>query len=389
MIISGLKKGGRERRMLELIKGLLRCNKNFEICLVSLSETIEYSYVYDLPISFHVIDKKVSRTKIQVALKVRRIINGFQPDVIHSWDVTSSGYLSLSNLALNIPVVQGVIYDASTKSELAKSIRNRIKILAPFSSVFVANSMAGIKAYNPPAHKSICIYNGIDLTRFNGLKDAEQVKKEIIGDHDGTKFVAAMVAAFEERKDYDTLLEAAITICKKDKDIVFLLIGQGENLQRIKEKTPTELLQKQIIFTGVRNDVESIMQIINVGLLITNSQNHGEGISNTIIEYMSSRKPVIATRGGGTDEVVKDGLNGFLIDPHNPEQIIEKIETFRNDNQLAIEMGEKGYLSILQNFEIGRMTDEYISLYKKLQKKKKEVRTKEVNEAYLLNISEK
>ena len=57
----------------------------------------------------------------------------------------------------------------------------RTKITTPFSQVLLANSLAGIKAYKAPVHKTICIYNGIDLTRFNNLTPADQVELQLLG----------------------------------------------------------------------------------------------------------------------------------------------------------------------------------------------------------------
>ena len=59
MVINCLRKGGRERRMLELIKGLKEKNKDLDIYLISLSDNIDYKYVYDLPIKFEIINKHV------------------------------------------------------------------------------------------------------------------------------------------------------------------------------------------------------------------------------------------------------------------------------------------------------------------------------------------
>lgn len=369
MVINALKKGGRERRMLELIKGLVKHEKQFDVCLLSLSPLVEYPYVYDLPIRFEVIPGNDNQ-KMSRSFKIRRIIKEFQPDVIHSWDVTSSGYLSIANLFINKPVVQCVIYDASTQSDLAKSIKSRIKLLAPFSKVFVSNSKAGIRAYQPPARKSVCIYNGIDLNRFDNLKSPATVEKELFGSENNNRFVVAMVAAFEIRKDYDTFLQAAITVCRKDPNAAFLLIGNGDMSDEIKAKTPADLLGKQIYFPGMRHDIESILQIVNVGVLATNSANHGEGISNTIVEYMASSKPVIASRGGGTDELVQDNMNGFLIDPKSPDQLVDRIERLRSDTSLAAAMGQQARRWIVENFEVTRMTKEYISLYQRLLDKK-------------------
>ncbi|MEO8404383.1 MAG: glycosyltransferase family 4 protein [Chitinophagaceae bacterium] len=368
MVINGLHRGGRERRFLELIKGLTKEPGKFDIYIISLSPIVEYPIVYDLPVKFQIMAGK-DKKKINRLIKMRRIIRSFKPDIIHSWDITCSGYLGISNLLLNKPVIQGVIYDASSQSPLGQSIRNRIRLLSPFSKAFVSNSQAGIRAYQPPVEKSLVIYNGIDLLRFNNLKDRETVETEILGGPKGNRFVVAMVAAFQERKDYNTFLEAAIKLCRKDPNMTFLLIGAGENLPVIKEKTPGDLLDKQIFFPGMRQDIESILQFVDIGVLMTNSTNHSEGISNTIVEYMAGGKPVIATKGGGTDELVRDGKNGFLINPLDSSILISKIETLRNDPSLAAQMGQKGRQWITDNFEIKRMTEEYINLYEKVLNK--------------------
>lgn len=365
MVINGLHRGGRERRFLELIKALTKESGKYEIYIVSLSPLVQYPIIYDLPVTFQIMAGK-DKKKINRIVKIRRIIKTFKPDLIHSWDITCSGYVAVSNMFLNVPVVQGVIYDASIHSSLGRSIRNRIRLLSPLSKAFVGNSMAGIRAYEPPANKSVCIYNGIDLTRFNNLKSPDATATEVIGSPKGNRFVMAMVAAFQIRKDYSNYLKVAISLCEKDPAMTFLLIGEGEDMAAIKAQTPAALLDKQIIFTGMRQDIESILQFVDIGVLMTNSENHSEGISNTIVEYMASRKPVIATRGGGTNELVQDGINGFLVDGGNTEQVIEKILALRADPAMAARMGEKGQDWIARNFEIGRMTDEYIALYEKV-----------------------
>jgi glycosyltransferase involved in cell wall biosynthesis len=230
--------------------------------------------------------------------------------------------------------------------------------------------MAGIHAYQPPANKSVCIYNGIDLNRFANLKQPEATAEEILGAPKGNKFIVAMIAAFQIRKDYNTFLQVAIRMCRKNENMVFLLIGTGEFQERMKAQTPEDLLGKRIIFTGMRQDIESIIQIIDAGVLLTNSENHSEGISNTIVEYMASGKPVIATRGGGTDELVQDEVNGFLVDAKATEQVMAKIEWLRTNPSLAAKMGQMGRQWISDNFEIKRMTDEYISLYQRILDKK-------------------
>ena len=61
MVIDSLDKGGKERRMLELIKGLKNKNDEFDIYLISLSDRVEYEYVHDLHIQFEVIKRKFKK----------------------------------------------------------------------------------------------------------------------------------------------------------------------------------------------------------------------------------------------------------------------------------------------------------------------------------------
>ena len=370
MVINCLCKGGRERRVLELIKGLKEKNKDFDIYLISLNPLIEYPMVYDLPIKFEIINKKSK--DLGLIFKLRKIIKNFNPDVIHSWDVMSSAYLSAANIFINKKLVNGVIYNAALNSDLYERDYFKVRLFTAISDVTVANSQAGIKAFKVSPKKSVCIYNGINLKRFENLKPEREVELDLLNQQKGDRFIAAMVGAFEERKDYDTLIKAAIKLCSERRNVVFLLIGKGTLMNSIREQVPEQMLNSQIYFLGSRNDIESILQIVDVGLLITPC----EGLSNSIIEYMASSMPVIASRDGGTPELVLDGETGFLVDQKRPDQIIEKMSLLMDNPQLAKAMGKNGRERIEQHFNIANMTESYIDLYSKLVNGKKKAEVK-------------
>ncbi len=361
MVVDSIVKGGKERRMLELVKALTRPGQDFTIYLVSLTNVVEYDYVHHLPIKLEIIERK-NKKDPRVVLKLRKIIKSFQPDIIHSWGTMASIYLSLVNIfTRRSRFINGTIADAYQNMNLFDTHYLRTKLTTPFSKVLLANSQAGIKAYKVPLHKTVCIYNGIDLNRFRNLTPPEQVEQQLLGRKKGDSFIGAMVGAFEDRKDYDTLIKAAIELCAKNKKVVFVLIGEGSLMDSIKQQVPAEMINSQIYFLGSRNDIEDILQIIDVGLLITPC----EGISNSIMEYMASGKPVIASREGGTKELVVEGVTGFLVDQKRPDQIIERIEQLVNDTRLALEMGQSGQRRIREHFDINKMTESYIDLYHK------------------------
>ena len=82
--------------------------------------------------------------------------------------------------------------------------------------------------------------------------------------------------------------------------------------------------------------------------------------------YMAMGKPVVATAGGGTTEIIDDGVNGFLVLPSDPEILATKIQLLLDDTALRRIMGQAGLIRIKEAFSIDRMVDDYLSLYRRV-----------------------
>ena len=223
-----------------------------------------------------------------------------------------------------------------------------------------------MKAFYAPKSKSRCIHNGFDFNRISELKAPETIREQF---QIKTEFVIGKIAAFTDRKDYFSFIEAAVIILQKRSDVTFLAIGGGPNLDKIKEMIPDDYKDK-ILITGPQFGVVSIINIFNIGVLSTNIDVHGEGISNSIIEYMVLGKPVVATEGGGTNEIVVDGQTGFLIPPKSSGIFAEKILYLLDNKAEAEKMGEAGRQRIYKNFNLEKMTENYYDLYENLMGEK-------------------
>ena len=119
---------------------------------------------------------------------------------------------------------------------------------------------------------------------------------------------------------------------------------------------------KHFRLLGKKTGVESFIRAMDICVLSTFT----EGVSNSILEYMALEKPVIATSGGGTNEIVIDQLTGFLISPSNPEELAEKLEILLNNHKLSADMGLAGKERILNEFSIDKMVKQYINLYERI-----------------------
>lgn len=355
--------GGKERRLTELMKALKKL-PDFEFQLALMSRDIHYDEIFRLGIKINFILRE-TRRDIRAFLNYYKLLREFKPDIVHCWDTMTAIYVTPFCKILKIKLVNGMVVDTQVRQTFNNKYLLRARLTFPFADVVVGNSMVGLKSYRAPSKKSVCIYNGIDLTRLDRVKDPDIMRKEIFGEVPDNVFVVGMVAAFEPRKDYFTLIKASIQLAGSFDNIRFIYVGNGVNLQKSMQMVPDRLRNK-IIFLGRRNDIESIVNIFDAGVLITNSKAHGEGISNSIIEYMALGKPVIATRGGGTNEIVLDNLNGFLIDPENEGQLMEKILLLMNDRSLGLRLGKEGEKLIREKFDLKIMTQKYVELYKNL-----------------------
>ena len=354
-LIEGLGLGGRQRQVIELLKGLTKRNK-IEVRVVILSNNVHYSYIKDVNVTKDFIDRQV-RKDPTIFLKLYKICKDFQPDIIHSWESMCSVYaMPVANI-FGTKFINGMIRFAPSKLKSFGGLWTRSKITFPWSDVILANSYAGLKSFNVPKQKGYCIPNGFDLTRITNLEASEKIRNKF---KIHTPKVVGMVSRFHIRKDYETFILSARRILQKRKDVTFLTVGDGDTLNRCKKLANGEC-QKEIKFLGRQKQVEAIVNIFDVGVLAS----YAEGISNSIMEYMALAKPVVATNHGGTGEIVVDKTTGFLVEAKNVEEMAGKIEFLLDNEETAKAMGNVGRERLVKEFGLEKMTDRYIELYQK------------------------
>ena len=365
--IDRMAAGGKERRLTELMK-MLRKFSTVDFQLAVMDPDIHYKEVLELGISVHFLIRKTKKD-LSIFKKFYTLCKTYKPDIVHCWDSMTAVYSYPSWKLLGFKLVNGMVVDTPANPSYLNKHYARARLTIPISDRVIGNSKAGLKAYGAKEHKSQCIYNGMDLNRFINLGNPDDVRREFFLENNSNLFVVGMVAAFEDRKDYPTLIKAAITLVNEYPDIRFLLVGGGANLENMKLTVP-ENMRNKIRFTGKRDDIEHLVNSLDVGVLLTNAAVHGEGISNSIIEYMALSKPVIATTGGGTNEVVFDNVNGYLIKANDFHALKEKIILLRNNPELRVRLGRQGRKLVEERFEISGMARQYVSMYETLLGKK-------------------
>jgi glycosyltransferase involved in cell wall biosynthesis len=354
--IDVFRAGGRERRLLELIKGLKKTS-NFECEIVLTEKEVHYKELLKTDIKIYYIERKFISKDPWLFYLFYNICKNSKPDIIHVWGNMPAFYAIPAKVFLGIPMINSQISDAPRlkKGELIYSKLNFL-----FSNLIISNSKAGLEAYKAPKFKSKVIYNGFDFNRLNNLTEPLTVKREF---NINTKTIIGMVASFSTKKDYLTYIKSANVILKDNDDITFLCVGDNvdDSDTNYLDLISTENKEK-IKFLGKQNNVESIMNICDIGILTTFT----EGISNSLMEFMALAKPIIVSEGGGTKELVLDNETGFIIRTKSECDLIEKIEFLLKNKEISIQFGKNGKKRILDEFNIDKMISEFIVEYKRL-----------------------
>lgn len=351
--INDLGSGGKERRLVELIKGLSKFPE-MEMDIVLTRDVIHYPDIHKLNIRIHYTIRKNFKKDPRIFYQFYQIAKKVQPDIIHVWGNLVAIYAIPAKVLLGVTMINSQITN-STKQKTYSILSHRLTF--PFSDKIIANTYAGLEEYEAPKNRSSVIYNGFDFNRIDYLEEKAIIRKRF---NIQTKFVVGMVATFSEKKDYQTYIRGANKVLEKERDITFLCIGDG-NSNEFKEMVYKNN-RDRILFLGKQSKVESIMNICDIGVLMTNPL-HGEGISNAILEFNALAKPVIASYGQGTSEIIENGITGFLVKPKSPENLSDKIiYLLRNDN-IRKKLSKRAREVVVDKFSISKMISEFKNIY--------------------------
>lgn len=224
-----------------------------------------------------------------------------------------------------------------------------------------------------PAAKIVVIRNGVDTSRFGGRSDGAALRRQL-GIPMGVPLVV-MLARLNPTKGIDCFFEAAAKIRERHPDAHFLAVGEcytrndiGEIVvderyrRELQDRVTSRGLTDRVHFTGLRKDVPEILAAAAVSVLPSIS----EGISNTLLESMAAGVPVVATRVGGTPEVIRDGEQGLLVPPGDPQAIADAILAVLGDPALAVRLGAEGRRRVREEFSFEAVVRRTQDLYRDL-----------------------
>jgi glycosyltransferase involved in cell wall biosynthesis len=177
------------------------------------------------------------------------------------------------------------------------------------------------------------LYHGIDADALARSAFVDGVRQEL-GIVDGVPLVGT-VANFKAHKGHQVLLEAARLVRARHAEARFVLIGRGPLEDEVRRQVNRMGLDGSVAVLGYRQDAVRLTGAFDVFVL----PSLYEGLPIALLEAMALERPVVATRVGGTPEVVTDGVDGLLVPGGDPRALAERIVRLIDDVSLRTRLG--------------------------------------------------
>lgn len=205
--------------------------------------------------------------------------------------------------------------------------------------------------------RALCVNNAIDLQRFQ-RPNLDRASKRMSMNVPKDAPLIGTVGRLTEQKGYTYLIDAAAMVLRQIPQAYFLIVGDGELADTLKDQAHVRGIANQVLFTGPRSDVEEILACLDLFV----SASLWEGLPTVIMESMAAGIAVVATDIPGTRELVRDQHTAWLVPPANASALAQSLQVALKDTQSRQEFANRAYQDI-QSLSIKPIANEYEKIY--------------------------
>jgi len=201
---------------------------------------------------------------------------------------------------------------------------------------------------------------GIDINKFRPRQRREMTNKYKLGD---TKVILA-VQRLHARKRVSVLIKSLSFLKRKFEKFTLLVVGDGPDKENLMELTKKLRLEEKIVYCGKVEQRELPSYYKSADIFALHTLHEGLGI--VILEAMSSGLPVVTTKAGGTEDLVENGKNGFLVSKNDPKKMGTKILYLLKNPRIRKRMGKMSRKIAEEKYSWEMVTDKYKELFNSL-----------------------
>jgi glycosyltransferase involved in cell wall biosynthesis len=379
-LISGGEVGGSKNHLLTLVNNMKKEEaKNIIVCFIKGSL---YEEAVKMGIDVRLI-KQSKRFDLSIVSKIKEICEKENIDIVncHGGRANFIGYfLKKKYKAKYVTTIhsdykedyKGNIYKTLIYSNINRLVLNSFDYYITVSDNF--KSMLVDRGFDE--RKIFVVYNGIDFTKKGTVNNKFTYKDNLInGEINGdstqqfessdsqfeTVQYVSMIARFHPVKGHKVFLDACKIVLENFKDVIFILVGDGELKNELVEYVKQLEIAKNVCFVGFQKPDDYIAMSS-----FTVLASFSESFPLSILESAAYRKTVVSTDVGGISKLIENGENGYLVKVGDSKDMAEKMLDLLNNPEKAKEFGNKLYIKASTNFSIENFRDSYLEIYKKI-----------------------
>jgi N,N'-diacetylbacillosaminyl-diphospho-undecaprenol alpha-1,3-N-acetylgalactosaminyltransferase len=313
---------------------------------------------------------------IKSILELAKILKNLEIDLLHTFTVkpnifgTIAGKIAKTPTVLNLIEGLGSFYvEDNLKNKIIRFIIESLyKFTIKFSDLVVFVNNDDPKYLN---NKKIITQNkikiiksvGVDTSYFSQEKVPQDKKNQLknsLNISENSKIIIMIGRAILHKGVKDFYKSAEILNKNCDEKIIFLYVGDIDKGNSYSMNSEFMSSNKNVKWLGHRNDIRELIAISDIVVL----PSYREGVPRTLLEACAMSKPIVATDVVGCREAVDNTKNGFLIPIESPQILSDKIKTIIKNNDLQKQMSDYSRQKALKEFEITKITKEYLEIYK-------------------------
>ena len=357
-VVHDLNFGGMQRVVVDLCLNVNSSKFNMSVCcLEELGPNAKELERKGIPVF---LVKKKPGIDWLLPFRLRKFFLQQKVQVVHTHGINPFFYGTIGAKLARVPVVIQTDHARGTFPVARKEMVSEM-VLSWFVDRIVAVS-DGVKSdlvkYEHISPEKIqVIYNGIDESKFRIKIDQKKKREELgIGKHDK---VIGIGVRLSEQKGINYLIEAVSLVVKSFPNVKLLIIGDGECRTDLEKLASDCGIADKVIFTGFRNDIPELLQIMDIYSL----PSLWEGHPLVLLEAMAAGKPVVATDIPGNRETVEHGKTGMLTPTRNSEKLAKALLKLLEDDDMRRKMGSMGHKRFRKLFIIDKTVKNYQDLY--------------------------
>jgi glycosyltransferase involved in cell wall biosynthesis len=178
----------------------------------------------------------------------------------------------------------------------------------------------------------------------------------------GERFAVGWIGRMTAVKRTDDVLVAFKRLRDGGVDAALCMVGDGPDRGGLEQRAHDLGIVRDTLFLGYQEDVAPFYAAFDA--LVLPSSNEGTPVS--VIEALGAGRPVVATRVGGVPDVVRDGVDGFLVEPGATDELADRLAELAQDPALRERMGKEGRERVLPRYAVERLVDDVDQLYRSL-----------------------